>query len=192
MHTVATSLVRLLRTLLLQKIVLMEEKWTVNVQQQEMNFQPLLVLWSKFTLNISHEMRPFSKFWNLFSRPRCCPNGNFKSLQCFAGLCYCVDEFGRQMDTEIDQNLADTLDCYDVISHTKFDYCCDQPSEKYQDGDFCFEKNPFWYFALKALSSQMAKNYVFQIFDNINYLQQNRAFSFSKAFVLVFENCKYS
>ena len=30
-------------------------------------------------------------------RPTCCPNGNYRNVQCLGGLCYCVDKFGRQV-----------------------------------------------------------------------------------------------
>ena len=36
-------------------------------------------------------------------KPSCCPNGNFRPRQCISGLCYCVDQYGRQYGLEVDQ-----------------------------------------------------------------------------------------
>ena len=36
-------------------------------------------------------------------KPTCCENGNFEGRQCISGLCFCVDQFGRQIGMEVDQ-----------------------------------------------------------------------------------------
>ena len=41
--------------------------------------------------------------------PTCCSNGNFRSIQCKAGWCFCVDLYGRQLSKEVDQLHVDDL-----------------------------------------------------------------------------------
>ena len=68
------------------------------------------------------------------SKPKCCQNGNYKSTQCNGGLCYCVDEYGRQLGGEVDQANQRQLECYAEVE--KFDYCCEQYT--YTKGDWCY------------------------------------------------------
>ncbi len=62
-------------------------------------------------------------------KPECCANGNYKGMQCVAGLCFCVDQYGRQTQLEVDQMDANSLNCPD--------FCCDKDS--YDPLDFCYE-----------------------------------------------------
>ena len=62
------------------------------------------------------------------SKPKCCTNGNYQSIQCIGGLCYCVDEYGRQLGEEVDQSNQNELACND--------YCCE--SNVYVEGDWCY------------------------------------------------------
>ena len=69
------------------------------------------------------------------SKPKCCANGNYKSIQCIGGLCYCVDEYGRQVGGEVEQTEQDQLECY--INEKRYDYCCEDGP--YDDEDWCKE-----------------------------------------------------
>lgn len=44
-------------------------------------------------------------------KPTCCANGNFRSYQCQAGQCYCVNNFGRQTSKEVNQLDIQQLNC---------------------------------------------------------------------------------
>uniref|UniRef100_A0A182IU70 Uncharacterized protein n=1 Tax=Anopheles atroparvus TaxID=41427 RepID=A0A182IU70_ANOAO len=44
--------------------------------------------------------------------PECCPNGNYKSLACRRGECYCVDEDGTQVGIERPEKDKQNLPCY--------------------------------------------------------------------------------
>ncbi|XP_055379337.1 uncharacterized protein LOC129610703 [Condylostylus longicornis] len=51
--------------------------------------------------------------------PECCPNGNFKELQCRKvndekRECYCVDENGLQIEKEVLEDKIATLSCHDA------------------------------------------------------------------------------
>ncbi|XP_065346736.1 uncharacterized protein LOC135943991 [Cloeon dipterum] len=46
--------------------------------------------------------------------PECCPNGNFRRWQCVRGLCYCVDNHGRQLYKEVSEEDVEQLQCYNV------------------------------------------------------------------------------
>lgn len=61
--------------------------------------------------------------------PSCCPNGNYRGRQCVAGMCYCVDEFGRQIGQEEEQSSGLPENCPD--------YCCDEGP--YKEDSFCYE-----------------------------------------------------
>ncbi|XP_041988082.1 thyroglobulin-like isoform X2 [Aricia agestis] len=45
-----------------------------------------------------------------YEPPRCCKNGNFRSVQCRRGQCRCVDDDGRQVGTETSD--VTSLPCY--------------------------------------------------------------------------------
>ena len=60
-------------------------------------------------------------------KPKCCKNGNFEAIQCLAGFCYCVDEFGIQTKPEVEQSQVNQLDCNNQ------DFCCEGNSTD----DFC-------------------------------------------------------
>ena len=53
-------------------------------------------------------------------KPKCCRNGNFYGMQCLAGFCYCVNEYGMQVGIEVEQSLSNTLSCPD--------FCCEEDS----------------------------------------------------------------
>ena len=77
------------------------------------------------------------------SKPKCCENGNYKAIQCMGGLCYCVDEYGRQVGEEVEQTDQSQLECYqneeEGQSH-QYDYCCELSAGNYTvPTDFCFE-----------------------------------------------------
>lgn len=42
--------------------------------------------------------------------PQCCKNGNFRTIQCRRGQCYCVDSDGRQVEKE--NTDVTRLSCY--------------------------------------------------------------------------------
>ena len=66
------------------------------------------------------------------NKPKCCPNGNYESMQCVGGLCYCVDEYGRQTSDEVDQILSNELNCSD--------YCCESDDvPPYAPDDWCYD-----------------------------------------------------
>ncbi|XP_055689094.1 uncharacterized protein LOC129793287 [Lutzomyia longipalpis] len=44
--------------------------------------------------------------------PICCPNGNYPSLHCRRGLCYCIDENGNQISLEKPHEEIEELECY--------------------------------------------------------------------------------
>ena len=72
------------------------------------------------------------------NKPSCCLNGNYKSVQCIGGLCFCVDEYGRQVWEETEQSNSHNLPCWtENPSWTKYDFCCD--SESYSKDDWCYE-----------------------------------------------------
>ncbi len=63
-------------------------------------------------------------------KPECCKNGNYAGMQCVAGLCFCVDAYGRQVGLEVEQADAnEKLQCED--------YCCES-NDIYEDTDFCY------------------------------------------------------
>ncbi|XP_055532224.1 uncharacterized protein LOC129722641 [Wyeomyia smithii] len=49
---------------------------------------------------------------NSLEVPDCCPNGNYKSLACRRGQCYCVDEDGNQIGVEKPAKYKSELDCF--------------------------------------------------------------------------------
>ena len=55
--------------------------------------------------------------------------GNYNGKQCVQGFCFCVDEFGRQNTTEVDQLHDDNLKCED--------FCCEKDS--YSENEFCYK-----------------------------------------------------
>ena len=72
------------------------------------------------------------------SKPKCCDNGNYQSIQCMGGLCYCVDEYGRQIGEEVEQTDQHQLKCYeDNDAEKKFDYCCELDPDRYDEGAWC-------------------------------------------------------
>lgn len=44
--------------------------------------------------------------------PECCPNGNYKSVACRRGFCYCVDDDGKQVSVEVIDIHRNKLPCY--------------------------------------------------------------------------------
>ncbi|XP_058831484.1 uncharacterized protein LOC131690044 [Topomyia yanbarensis] len=52
---------------------------------------------------------------NSLEVPECCPNGNYKSLACRRGQCYCVDEDGNQTGVEKPAKQKKELDCFNDI-----------------------------------------------------------------------------
>ena len=77
------------------------------------------------------------------NKPKCCENGNYQAIQCMGGLCYCVDEYGRQVGGEVEQVDQSQLDCFenDLPEHVnhQFDYCCELAPGNYTSGDWCYE-----------------------------------------------------
>ena len=63
------------------------------------------------------------------NKPKCCSNGNYVGRQCLTGMCFCVDQFGRQTGPEVEQNDAESLNCPD--------FCCQESD--YKEKDFCYE-----------------------------------------------------
>ena len=58
------------------------------------------------------------------------------------GLCYCVDEYGRQVGEEVEQTDQSQLECYQNEEENqphKYDFCCELSAGNYTVGDFCFE-----------------------------------------------------
>ena len=81
-----------------------------------------------------------SRHYSINSKPKCCDNGNFRPMQCMGGLCYCVDQYGRQIGEEIEQTKSDQLPCSESnIEYKKNDFCCDLGP--YSIGQWCFEPN---------------------------------------------------
>ena len=72
-----------------------------------------------------------------------CENGNYQSIQCMGGLCYCVDEYGRQVGGEVEQVDQSQLDCFENDlpdnEHHQFDYCCELGPGNYTTDDWCYE-----------------------------------------------------
>jgi Thyroglobulin type-1 repeat len=49
---------------------------------------------------------------NYLEIPECCPNGNYKSLACRRGFCYCVDANGKQVSVEVLDIHRNKLPCF--------------------------------------------------------------------------------
>lgn len=44
--------------------------------------------------------------------PQCCPNGNYKRINCRRGMCYCVDSNGHQISLEVPRQKRANLSCF--------------------------------------------------------------------------------
>ncbi|KAG5679876.1 hypothetical protein PVAND_009413 [Polypedilum vanderplanki] len=49
---------------------------------------------------------------NFLEIPECCNNGNYKSIACRRGFCYCVNEDGKQVSIEVIDLHKDKLPCF--------------------------------------------------------------------------------
>ena len=77
------------------------------------------------------------------NKPTCCANGNYESMRCFSGMCYCVDEFGRQVGEETEQTNSPNLPCDPTNSNrNRNDFCCES-EDPYSTDDWCFETSLF-------------------------------------------------